>query len=42
VKKFSERPEERTAAGGSRCKRGNIKINNKEIWIEGLDLIQVT
>jgi len=40
--KISKNTEEGTAPGGRRRKSGNIKINIKEIWIEGLDWIQVT
>jgi hypothetical protein len=42
VKKVSEKPEERAAPGGCRCKRGIITINIKKIWTEGVDWIQVT
>lgn len=36
VNKISEKTEEEVAPGGLRCKRGSIKINIKEIWIEGV------
>jgi hypothetical protein len=39
--KINKKPEEKTAPGGRKCKRGSIILNNKEMWTEELDWIQV-